>query len=222
MRRRSLLGSLVSMGVAGLAAAGPPAVDLAVRARQLLSLLPSPELRDFLEQWPASRERRPSVAATVPVLRYLPAARREAPLFCDNFVAALAAAAPLLAWHRSYTEAEVGAQFLDNYGWTELVGLTGPLASVRLACGVLLLGPQVTYPSHHHEADEIYVPLSGTARWKVGDGDWELQPPGSVIHHLPNESHAMRTGEGPLLALYLWRSRDLHQKAHLDVAVGRP
>ena len=152
------------------------------------------------------------------MLRHLAAALHDAPPFSAGFARDLAHAAPLLAWRRSYTVNEVGAGFFDNYGWSELLGLTGPVPSEHLACGVLLLGPRVTYPPHHHEADEIYVPLSGTAQWMHGDGAWTLQQPGSVIHHAPQERHAMRTAAQPLLALYLWRSDDLAQKSSLDSA----
>ena len=152
----------------------------------------------------------------MPVLRHLAAALAGAPAFSAGFVRALAAASPALAWRRSYTEAAVGAAFYDAYGWTELVGLTGPVPGTSLACGVLLLGPGVTYPPHHHEAEEIYVPLSGIADWRHGDAAWAPRQPGEVIHHGSGESHAMRTGAAPLLALYLWRSSDLAQKSRLD------
>ena len=83
-----------------------------------------------------------------------------------------------------------------------------------------MLGPATLYPHHRHEAEEIYVPLSGTAAWQRGDAIWREHPPGTLIHHLSEEPHAMRTGEEPLLALYLWRSSDLAQKARLDRRVS--
>jgi Dimethlysulfonioproprionate lyase len=81
---------------------------------------------------------------------------------------------------------------------------------------VLLLGPDTIYPAHHHEAEEIYMPLSGVAAWKQGSGGWKEKTPGTVIHHVPRESHGMRTSASPLLALYLWRSDNLAQKSQLD------
>jgi quercetin dioxygenase-like cupin family protein len=124
----------------------------------------------------------------------------------------------MLNWHQTYQQPIVGATFLDNYGYTELAGLTGPVPSQRLAVGFLLLGPSTTYPRHDHEAEEIYVPLSGTAAWRHGNLGWREESPGTVIHHASNEPHAMRTGIQPLRALYLWRSDDLNQKSHLDPA----
>ncbi len=185
-------------------------------AHELLQKLHSPALQPFLSEWPQPSARRTSQSSSLPVLRYLPKLRADAPPFSAALVDALIGVAASLAWRRSYSRPSVSEQFLENYGWTEFVGLTGPLACKRLACGVLLLGPDTTYPAHHHEAEEIYVPLSGLAAWKQGGGDWRGQNPGTVIYHAPQESHAMRTVSSPLLALYLWRSDHLAQKSQLD------
>ena len=192
------------------------AANLIAEARRLLAALESPLITEYLTQWPTGALCAPAVPAAIPGLRHLPAAADLAPAFSAPFARALKSAAPALAWRRSYTPQTVGAEFWDNYGWTEFVGLTGPAPSERLACGVMLLGPGVTYPLHHHEAEEMYVPLSGIADWKMGEQAWEALPPGSVIHHPSNASHAMRTGDAALLALYLWRSDDLAQKSQLD------
>ena len=189
-------------------------MQLADEANQLLTSLLAPQLSPFLDEWPSSLARRSVEPAALPVLRWLPEVREAAPPFSSHFVSDVAQAAPQLAWRRSYTVAEAGAAFLDNYGWTELMGLEGPTPSQQLACGVLLLGPHVTYPPHWHEAEEIYVPLAGTASWQRGSS-WREQKPGAVIHHAPYEPHAMRTGASALLALYLWRSSDLAQKSRL-------
>jgi hypothetical protein len=131
-------------------------------------------------------------------------------------MAAMCRAAPSLAWRQTYTAKDLDPVFLDNYGWSEILGGAGPLASDRIACGFLILGPSTHYPRHRHEAEEIYLPLSGTAEWQQGDAVWRERPPGVLIHHGSNEPHAMRTGGSPLFALYLWRGGDLAQKARLD------
>ncbi len=192
------------------------AANLIAEAWRLLVALESPLITDYLTLWPAGALRPPAVPAAIPGLRHLPAAADLAPAFSAPFALALKSAAPALTWRRSYTPQIVEPEFWDNYGWTELVGLTGPAPSERLACGVMLLGPGVTYPLHHHEAEEMYVPLSGIADWKMGKHAWEALPPGSVIQHPSNASHAMRTGDAALLALYLWRSDNLAQKSQLD------
>jgi hypothetical protein len=130
--------------------------------------------------------------------------------------------AAALAWRRSYSAASVGAEFYEGYGWSEFAGLTGPVQSARLACGVLLLAPHVHYPLHRHEAEEIYVPLSGTARWQQGrapscitrgTSHMRCRPPGSrcspytfgeatILRKMPNSRLArmMAKGLGPRLS----------------------
>jgi hypothetical protein len=218
--RRHLLRQV--MGVAALVAvrsshaSNQAPDDLLAKARALLTGLHAPELTPFLKKWPAPSERRIVPPSSVPVLRWLPRVQQSASTFSAPLINALVAAAPSLAWRRSYSVATVGAQFYENYGWTEFAGLTGPVPSKHLACGVLLLGPHVTYPAHRHEADEIYVPLAGKAAWKHGQDRWRERLPGSVIHHARYEPHAMQTGQEPLLALYLWRSENLDQGSRLD------
>jgi hypothetical protein len=185
----------------------------------LLAGLDSPHLTAFLDEWPSAGEQRTLVPSSVPVVRWLTEVRQAAPPFSESLACTLLEGAAQIAWRRSYSPGTVGAEFYENYGWAEFAGLTGPVPSERLACGVLLLGPNVEYPPHRHEAEEIYVPLVGTARWQQGRAPWRDQRPGAVLHHARHEPHAMQTGAEPLLALYLWRSDDLAQSSELD---GRP
>jgi hypothetical protein len=190
--------------------------DLITQARALLTEMHASGLGPFLTEWPKASTTRTVESQSLPVLQWVSRVHEIAPPFSARFVDALIAAAPALAWRRSYTLADVSAAFLDSYGWTELMGLMGPTPSEHLACGLLLLGPNSIYPPHRHEAEEIYVPLAGTAAWKRGTKPWHEQPPGTLIHHARHEPHAMRTTNEPLLALYLWRSENLAQKSQLD------
>ena len=194
---------------------------LLARVRALLNSLDAPALAPWRAAWPAAPPDPPSVravaphAGALPVLAWLPAAARTAPAFSAPVCAELLAVAARLAWHRTYTQADVSsgaieALFLERYGWCEL------LRGRALACGFLLLGPGVHYPAHHHQPEELYLPLSGTAEWQQGDGVWRERPAGALIHHAALEPHAMRTGSDPLLALYLWRGSDLATHARLD------
>ncbi|MBW2249580.1 MAG: hypothetical protein JRF60_02855 [Deltaproteobacteria bacterium] len=105
---------------------------------------------------------------------------------------------------------------LKKYGWTELIGLRGPIDSKNIACGFLLLGPDIEYPKHSHEADEIYIPLSSETLWMQGDDPWVSRPGGIPIYHRSWLTHGMRTESTPLLAVYLWRGGNLAQKSHID------
>jgi hypothetical protein len=176
-----------------------------------------PALAPFLANWPPGFVQRAAASrVALPVLRWLPQMTDDSGAFARDLVAAVSHAAPSLEWRQTYTAAELGAAFLDNYGWSEILGAHGPLTSERVACGFLVLGPSTHYPRHRHEAEEIYVPLSGTADWQQGDSVWRQRSPGTPIHHASDEPHAMRTGASPLLALYVWRSANLRQSAWLD------
>lgn len=191
-------------------------MDLIQPTRELLEGLRAPVLASFLAEWPDTTQRRAAPApALLPVVGWLDQAAGAAPAFCRELVTALASTAREMTWKQTYTAAQMGAALLQNYGWCEMIGASGAVPSERLACGFLLLGRDTLYPRHHHEAEEIYIPLVGTAAWEKGDEGWREQRPGTVIHHPSRVSHAMRTSDEPLLALYLWRSDNLRQKAQL-------
>jgi quercetin dioxygenase-like cupin family protein len=181
-------------------------------------------LARFLADWPVDDRSAAHVqplspepaGPPLPVLRWLPWIAGEADGFGADFVKHLCAEAASLDWRQTYTVNETEEPFLQNYGWAEL-SRPAPAAGVaQISCGVLVLGTNTFYPRHRHEAEEIYLPLAGNAEWQQGDGAWRRRSPGTLIHHSSEEPHAMRTGDEPLLAMYLWRSRNLDQRARLD------
>lgn len=190
--------------------------------RRLLGEVEFAALAPFLADWPQRLAPRALRASSLPVLRWLPALvaasaeARSAAQLGAAVALDLERAAGVFAWRQSYTNRDLDAQFLNNYGWTELFGLHGAFVSERLACGFLVLGPQTAYPRHRHEAEEIYVPLGGMAQWQQGDGAWRERSIGTAIHHASLEPHAMRTAQQPLLALYMWRGAGLAQSSRLD------
>lgn len=201
--------------------------NLIALTQHLLESLMAPPLTPYLADWPdssASHEltqprgapRAAGSAGTLPVLRWLPHLDADAHGFGADLVSAVCRAATVLTWQQTYTTNEVGAEFLQNYGWAEIFGEGGGRSGGKIACGLLLLGPNTLYPQHRHEPEEIYLPLHGTANWQQGDAIWREHPPGTLIHHRSKEPHAMRTNKDPLLALYLWRGANLSQKARLD------
>lgn len=164
-----------------------------------------PEAAAFLADWPEGGLRRAQVPVALPVCRWLGG-------MAGGLAGEVAAHAGALEWRQTYGAGDFGAAFLERYGWTEVVGLRGPIPSQRVAAGFLLLGPEVTYPAHAHEAEEVYLPLSGRAWWQKGE-DWRQVEPLTPIHHPGWVPHAMRTETEPLLALYLWRGGDLAAKS---------
>jgi len=217
--------SLAAPRVACAVAPGSLAATLAGAFRALLDILASAEggsgLAPFLDEWPkALQMREVAPSGELPVLRCLPAvltariddiapgACSPALAACARVLTAAAAAAQTLCWRQTYTAREVCGALLANYAWTEILGCSGPIAAPRIASGLLLLGPQTLYPRHSHLAEEIYVPLSGTAEWQRGDHTWRARRPATLIYHRSEEMHAMRTAAEPLLALYVWRATD--------------
>ena len=148
-----------------------------------------------------------AVDGPLPVRRFLAAALSNV---CSGPLAdiaeAFALAEPGLAWlqNSNYTAQRMGPDFVDRYGYVELVGPARAFESRKLLVGFLLLGPHTLYPDHAHAAEEVYHVVSGRASWRRGDGAWQIEPTGSVIHHTPHMPHAMRTEDEPLLALYCW------------------
>jgi Dimethlysulfonioproprionate lyase len=170
----------------------------------------------FLRDWPRELIARPLAAHSLPVVAALRTLSRFAAPRTKALVDAIAALADELDWRQTYTRADFGQRFLDNYGFSEWIGERGAFMSDRVACGVLLLGPNIEYPAHSHEAEELYLPLAGQAMWRAGPSDWRLREPGTWIHHPSWTIHAMRTGADPLLAAYVWRAGDLSAKSRIE------
>ena len=221
-----MAGELTAKSSEGRVAATPARAALVegvvAACRQFLIERAAAELAPFLSCWPRTEARRPVVPMTLAAVRWMSTVPPDGEAAGVDLLHSIRLAAPHMAWRQSYSEREIGAGFLDRYAWTELVGLHGPLPSDRLACGILLLGPATHYPAHFHEAEEVYVPLSGYAEWQRGDGEWRERAPGSVILHASHEPHAMRTSDDPLIAVYVWRSANLDQASRLDPSHSAP
>ncbi len=182
---------------------------LLAKTREYLTGFEKPVLARFLDVVDWSMEERMLSSKPLPCLRHLDRISSIAGEEVREVVRLLAENRNALHWGQTYVEADFGRHFIDNYGWLELFGTRGHFVNDRMAGGFLILGPNLHYPDHHHAAEEIYVPLSGRAMWRKGDGPYVERPAGAFIHHPSDVSHAMKTREEPLLALYLWRGGQL-------------
>lgn len=114
-----------------------------------------------------------------------------------------------LTW-TTVPEDYLGKEFSQQFAFARLIGL-GEIAgkpaifqTKYMAAGFSLQAPNLFYPPHNHKAIEFYSPLSGTARWQLGNTAPQPQSPGSYIFHDRDVPHAMETADEPLLCLWAW------------------
>jgi Dimethlysulfonioproprionate lyase len=173
-------------------------------------------LTPFITCWPSKPFKTRTVSTnSLPVLTYLPELIAGANAETERVVKLLKTSADSLGWGQTYSTEDFDTNFLMKYGWTELIGLRGPVSSQDIACGFLLLGPEIEYPKHSHEAKEVYVPLSSQSLWIQGNEGWVSRSCGVPIYHRSWQPHGMRTESTPLLSLYIWRGGNLVQKSHI-------
>lgn len=153
---------------------------------------------------------------SLPVLRYLPECTGEAMLVDADLAAAVAELDGALGWRQSaaYSDQVLGAGFMDNYGWCEIVGSHGFFPGDDFRLGLLLLGPERHYRDHYHPAPELYWNLTGPSDWKRGAGGFTTREAGATVWHDPYRMHATKTGARPLFTLWCW-TRDTDTPARL-------
>ncbi|MEM9519864.1 MAG: dimethylsulfonioproprionate lyase family protein [Actinomycetota bacterium] len=114
--------------------------------------------------------------------------------------------APHLPWRRTAGYLDVlSEEYLANYGYVQLVG---PAPSViehpTVRVGIGVWGPDLHYPLHEHEAEELYHVLAGEPAFGTEDGHWVRSTPGDAVHNPPWHRHAQRFGSAPTVLLYCW------------------
>ena len=126
----------------------------------------------------------------------------------------------LLYWEQTYSkkDAFISEAMLADYGYAELIGTRGPFVSDRIRCGVGIYGANITYPMHWHLAEEIYIPLSGGARYTIGDKPETRHGPGEVVFVKSNTPHEFSTDDEALVVFYLWQAGDLRQVSEFSNA----
>ncbi len=144
-----------------------------------------------------------------PALAHIGAALEAMP--AGDLRAALESCASRLPWTAGNLPKSPGV--VDAYAFIEILGPDGIWFSDRLRFGLYLQAPGVFYPPHDHEAEEFYYVLAGDAEWQRNGQAFASRPPGALIHHAPRDRHAMKTGNGPLLAMWMWTG-DIDMKTY--------
>ena len=169
----------------------------------------SPDLYSFAD-WPTDLAYVAPHPRPIPVLPQIRAMAEEGAL-----QAALAAVVDHADWVQTYSEAEVGRHFLDNYGYIELFGPTGIFTSTQCRAFIGYWGQGLYYPMHDHEAEEAYLVISGGCRFEAEGAEPADLGAGDVRIHASYQKHAMEMRDAPMLALCLWRGAGMSDRAHL-------
>lgn len=129
---------------------------------------------------------------------------------------AILKAAGHLRWQQGYSEKDVGADFLQRYGWCHLAGPEGPFVvqGTRLFLGYW--GAGLDYQEHWHEAEELYLPIAGGGQFRVRGQAPHWAGPGDAVFHASNQPHATVMGQSGLLALILWRGPNLAMSVTIE------
>ena len=123
----------------------------------------------------------------------------------DSLHKAVQAASPHIHWSHGYTEAEVGRDFLDGFGYLELYGPYGLFHSAKGRGFISFWRRGLDYPWHYHKAEELYAIVSGTARFEAHGDSPEILRAGDTKFHHSNQHHAMQTPDDHVLTFVLWR-----------------
>lgn len=124
-------------------------------------------------------------------------------------------AADRIDWLLTYTEDQVGADFLARYGWFELLGLTGHFQSDEMVAFIAYWGPGLRYPWHRHEAEEVYAVVDGGCVFEAEGRPARSVTAGETSHHAPWQPHALRTVDQPVLTLVLQAGAGLNDVPEL-------
>lgn len=85
-----------------------------------------------------------------------------------------------------------------------VVGPEGTFPEEKLRFGAFMIAPETVYPLHAHAAEELYIVIGGAGRWWIADAPYSPRRAGEVVHIPSWTPHAIRTGEDPLLTLWVW------------------
>lgn len=176
-----------------------------------------PVQRNFVP-WPDDLAYVPRPASQVTGLAHLlsdPGEASEASLALRD---ALLAVAPFAEWRLTYTEDEVGKDFLDRFGWFELAGPEGHFRTLQTRMTIGFWGAGLHYPWHDHIPEELYTIVSGGGRFMADGEETRNLGPGGSRFHRSGQRHALTTLEAPILTFVYWRGDALADPPRMSVA----
>ncbi len=175
-----------------------------------------PALRDFIP-WPKDMPFANRTPRAIPALGEMRQHPGAATALTQPLQDALLAMADHVQWNLTYTEEEVGADFLRRFGWFELAGpRDGYFQTDITRMTVGYWGPNLYYPWHLHAPEELYFVVSGEATFEVEGHEPKLLRAGDTMFHASNQPHALTTHNSGILTFVLWRGAGLADPPRMD------
>lgn len=91
--------------------------------------------------------------------------------------------------------------FMKNHINAQIMGPEGLVVRDDLIVGVTLMRPNVDYPDHQHEPEELYLVLS-QGLWRQENGPWGTPGLGGLVYNPSYVFHGMKSVDAPLFALW--------------------
>jgi hypothetical protein len=211
---------------------GQPSPEAAIRtlvaeADRYLATLPGPGVAEVRAGIDAARagavNLRPGRSHPV-VDRHLGPALAVLAATHPALAAAIAGAAPLLAWrpYDGYPPEAIGAGFAGGHAYATIMGAGAPLETGDFDLGLFVIAPHVLYRDHCHKAPELYAPLTGPHGWRFGPATpLVVKAAHQPVWNEPFAPHLTKVGPVPFLAIFGW-TRDVAALAEVIPAHDWP
>ena len=172
--------------------------------------------RDKVADW--GRQWQPATPHDLPAVAWLSRALSHTQTETHALTALFEQEKSSRRWEQSYSKADglVGQDMLAGYAFAEVIGKQGPFVSERVRAGLGIWAPNIVYPPHRHQAEEVYMVLAGSAEFLLGEGSaavTSIHEAGEAVFVPSRQWHGFHTGRAPLVVLYIWQDGDLREKS---------
>ena len=172
------------------------------------------ELREFVA-WPGDLVKVDQPSEKIPATELVSKFELRGTKKTQNLIEIIKENTSLVNWQRTYKEEEVGSDFLNRYGYYELIGPEGHYHSNKIRGFIAYWGEKLTYDWHSHEAEEIYFILAGSGLFRTKEGE-KLLKANETCFHKSWQSHSMVTFSEPILTFVLWRGKGMDTLSMMD------
>lgn len=121
------------------------------------------------------------------------------PKHCQSIVRNVSSLAQFLPWYQRSVANNSG--FMAGHCNAQIIGPQGLEVRHDIIVGVTLMRPNIVYPDHQHEPEELYLVL-GHGQWRRDKGAWHSPGLGGLVYNPSNVMHGMKSLDHPLIALW--------------------